>query len=190
MLMLSFDYSNYFGKKQKHDLQCVCGSHHFRFNRKLKHLKFGFLPICYVTSIKTLTCCKCQRNYAANNSPTELFPKYSRAFVLSHFSGLPIVLITVFMLSFFYNSINPNDDAFRADPRIGDIYFIDYYQAFHDKRDINHPYRIAQLVYYSEATKTMELKVSRWSNSRKLGVLNDYAVQKYSYKSSFFKNTV
>tara|TARA_B100002049_G_C16008174_1_gene344570 strand:- start:12 stop:710 length:699 start_codon:yes stop_codon:yes gene_type:complete len=188
--MFSFDESDFFGDKKNIDVKCICGNHEYKFNKRLKYFKLGIFPLLPVKIKPTLTCCKCLRRINALDKNPQFFPKYDSLFVLYHFSGWPIVLLILAFIYFLYRSMYPVDLGYRQTPKLGDIYFLDFHKINENAKYQKYPYRLAQLVSYSEKSNQLTLKIGGLSHSTYLSVLREFATQKYAYKSSYLKEHI
>lgn len=186
--MFSIEKKPLFGQKVAIHYACICSHQSFWMTTQLKRFSFFSLPLFPVASEHVLKCCKCQREHRPNviEQLPDKFPRPDIRGVLSGFHGWFMVSLLAFMMLFFYRSIYPDDTHYRAQPRIGDIYFVDFYQISENDQYFTHPYRIAKLIDISG--DNLVLKVSGWSHSRKWGVFNDFLNQQYAYKSNYMTN--
>lgn len=186
--MISVEKSLYYGEKQTHVRQCKCGSHQFWHATLMHTLKISIFSILPLRDQVILKCSKCQREYPSAQSDRQKFVRPGFNTRMTQFMGWPFIVVIGLLISTFYQSINPDDTLYRVQPKVGDIYFVDYYQITKDYRHATHPYRIAKLVSFSD--NELELKVSSWSHSKKWGVLSDFSTQMYAYKSNYIADPV
>jgi len=95
------------------------------------------------------------------------------------------LLFFIFFVFTWFSRFYPADETFRTNPKLGDIYFIDYYEITQDSEHLRYPYRMARLVKIDPSRKLLILNLGAWSYNNKYSLVKEYLSKRDSHFSYF-----
>lgn len=164
---------------------CKCGSKHYKVISKLSYMCLESLSLFPYRISYFRQCIHCRRSIGINKYSQTDLPSFSKGAIATKFSGWLAFLVVCLAVIVLKRSINPDDSLYRHAPKVGDIYFVDYYHLSKKPNYFRHPYTMLKVLSYTQEIGLIKAKVMGWTHSHKRGVYKDYFSQKYKYASYF-----
>jgi len=142
------------------------------------------LPLKQKAAIR---CCRCYKQQEARfDTPV---PLTINNILLRCWGWFGLALMGAFIW-LIMQQLYPEDQHIRQTPRVGDRYFIDYYQLTGELAESIYPLKMLKVVAVDKLKQSVQVQAGTWSYKTLWKMTNDFFNRKDGFNSNFHQQTI